>query len=131
MFKLISLKLLSAVATLALFAACVGPVQRPDYTAFKKSQPRSILALPPVNETSDVKATYGVLSQVTLPLAESGYYVIPGGPMEETFKNSALPPPPDIQEAAPAKLHDIFGADAALYMTVTQYGSVYQVLDST
>jgi hypothetical protein len=131
MFKLISLKLLSAVAMLALLSACAGPVQRPDYTAFKKSQPRSILALPPVNETSDVKATYGVLSQVTLPLGESGYYVIPVAPMEETFKHNGLTTPTDIQEVAPAKLHDIFGADAALYMKVTQYGSVYTVLDST
>ncbi|WP_207004569.1 DUF799 domain-containing protein [Trinickia mobilis] len=131
MFKLISLKSLSAVAMSGLLAACAGPAQRPDYTAFKKSQPRSILALPPVNETSDVKATHGVLSQVTLPLAESGYYVIPVGPMEETFKQNGLTTPTDIQEVAPAKLHDIFGADAALYVKVTQYGSVYAVLDST
>jgi hypothetical protein len=131
MFKLISLKLLSGFAVLALLAACAGPVQRSDYTAFKKSQPRSILALPPVNETSDVKATYGVLSQVTLPLAESGYYVIPVAPMEETFKHNGLTTPTDIQEVAPAKLQEIFGADAALYMKVTEYGTKYTLLDST
>ncbi|MCX4160306.1 MULTISPECIES: DUF799 domain-containing protein [Paraburkholderia] len=131
MFKLISLKLLSAAAVLTLLAACAGPAQRPDYTAFKKSQPRSVLVLPPINNTADVNATYGVLSQVTLPLAESGYYVIPVAPMEETFKHNGLTAATDIQQVAPAKLHDIFGADAALYMTVTQYGSVYTVLDST
>ncbi|MEQ5841051.1 DUF799 domain-containing protein [Paraburkholderia acidicola] len=131
MFKLISLKFLSAAAVLTLLAACAGPAQRPDYTAFKKSQPRSVLVLPPINDTADVKATYGVLSQVTLPLAESGYYVVPVAPMEETFKHNGLTTATDIQQVAPAKLHDIFGADAALYMKVTQYGSVYTVLDST
>ncbi|MGH8781866.1 DUF799 domain-containing protein [Paraburkholderia sp.] len=131
MFKHMSLKLLSAVSVLTLLAACAHPVQRPDYTAFRKSQPRSILVLPPVNETSDVKATFGLLSQVTEPLAESGYYVIPVAPMEETFKFNGLTAATDIQAVAPAKLRDIFGADAALYTKVTQYGSVYKVIDST
>jgi hypothetical protein len=131
MFKHISLKLLSAISALSLLAACAHPVQRPDYTAFKKSQPRSILVLPPVNDTSDVKATFGLLSQETLPLAEAGYYVIPVAPMEETFKYNGLTNATDIQAVSPAKLQDIFGADAALYTKVSQYGSVYQVIDST
>jgi len=121
---------LSSVSLLALLAACAGPVQPPDYTAFKKSKPRSVLVLPPVNETSDVNATYGVLSQLTLPLAESGYYVIPVAPMEETFKHNGLTTPTDIQAVSPGKLRDIFGSDAALYAKVTQYGSSYQVFDS-
>jgi hypothetical protein len=133
MFKIIKVSLLKSLcagAMLALLAACAGPTQRPDYTAFKRSQPRSILVLLPVNETSDVKATYGLLSQMTLPLAEAGYYVVPVAPMEETFKYNGLTTPTDIQGVTPAKLRDIFGADAALYTKVKQYGSVYAVLDS-
>ncbi|ACR32120.1 DUF799 domain-containing protein [Burkholderia glumae] len=130
MLQRISIKLLSAVALLAMLAACAGPVQRLDYTAFKRSQPKSILVLPPVNNTNDVKASFGVLSQVTQPLAESGYYVVPVGPMEETFKYNGLTSPNDIAEVSPAKLREIFGADSALYMTVTRYGTTYQVIDS-
>ncbi|MGS1001977.1 DUF799 domain-containing protein [Burkholderia glumae] len=130
MLQRISIKLLSAVALLAMLAACAGPVQRLDYTAFKRSQPKSILVLPPVNNTNDVKASFGVLSQVTQPLAESGYYVVPVGPMEETFKYNGLTSPNDIAEVSPAKLCEIFGADSALYMTVTRYGTTYQVIDS-
>ncbi|MFP3711841.1 DUF799 family lipoprotein, partial [Paraburkholderia sp. SIMBA_009] len=37
----------------------------------------------------------------------------------------------EIQGTSPAKLREIFGADAALYTKITKYGSVYQVLDST
>ncbi|RFU47322.1 DUF799 domain-containing protein [Paraburkholderia sp. DHOC27] len=132
MFKRASLRLLSAAALLGMLAACAGPAQQlTDYTAFKKSQPRSILVLPPVNETPDVKASYGMLSQMTKPLAESGYYVIPVGLMDETFKQNGLTTASNMQDIAPAKLRQIFGADAALYTTVTKYGSVYQVVDST
>lgn len=131
MLKVISLKLLSVVSVLGLLAACAGPAQHVDYTAFKRSQPRSILVLPPLNETSDVQATSGMLSQMTLPLAEAGYYVMPVALMDETFRQNGLTTPADIQQVAPAKLRGIFGADAALYTKVTEYGSVYTVIDST
>ncbi|KWA70840.1 hypothetical protein WL30_15350 [Burkholderia ubonensis] len=131
MFKTISFKLLSMLSIVVLLSACAQPAKRPDYAAFKKSQPRSILVLPPVNETNDVTATYGMLSQMTQPLAEAGYYVVPVAVMDETFKQNGLTNAAEIQGASPAKLREIFGADAALYSKVTQYGSVYQIIDST
>ncbi|CAN0623960.1 putative lipoprotein NMB1124/NMB1162 [Burkholderia multivorans] len=130
MFKFLSFKLLSVLSIVVLLSACAHQVRRPDYTAFKKSQPRSILVLPPVNETSDVAATYGMLSQMTLPLAESGYYVVPVAVMDETFKQNGLTNAAEIQGTPPAKLREIFGADAALYSKVTQYGTVYRILSS-
>ncbi|MDR6499266.1 hypothetical protein J2785_002419 [Burkholderia ambifaria] len=130
MFKTLSFKLMSVLSIVALLSACAHPVKRPDYTAFKKSQPRSILVLPPINETSDVAATYGVLSQMTLPLAESGYYVVPVAVMDETFKQNGLTNAAEIQGTSPAKLREIFGADAALYSKVSQYGTVYRILAS-
>ena len=131
MIKFVSFKLASMLAIITFLAACVVPAkQQRDYTAFKNSQPRSILLLPPLNETSDVQATYGMLSQMTQPVAEAGYYVVPVAVMDETFKQNGLTEPTDIQAVAPSKLREIFGADAALYSTVTQYGSVYKVLDS-
>ncbi|KDB05787.1 protein of unknown function DUF799 [Burkholderia sp. lig30] len=130
MFKFLSFKLLPLLSIVTLLSACAQPVKRPDYTAFKKSQPRSILVLPPVNETSDVAATYGMLSQMTAPLAESGYYVVPVAVMDETFKQNGLANAAEIQGTPPAKLREIFGADAALYSKVTQYGTVYRILSS-
>lgn len=85
MFKSLSFKLMSVLSLVALLSACAQPVKRPDYTAFKKSQPRSILVLPPLNETSEVGATYGMLSQMTLPLARIRYTV----PYCDTFVYSA------------------------------------------
>ncbi|HDR9284263.1 TPA: DUF799 domain-containing protein [Burkholderia vietnamiensis] len=131
MFKTLSFKLMSVLSLVALLSACAQPVKRADYTAFKNSHPRSILVLPPINETTDVGATYGVLSQMTLPLAESGYYVVPVAVMDETFKQNGLTNAAEIQGTSPAKLREIFGADAALYTKITKYSSVYQVLDST
>jgi len=127
-------RLLTWLATLGvvmMFAGCAANrPQQVDYAAFKESRPRSILVLPPLNESPDIKATYGMLSQATFPLAESGYYVLPVALVDETFRQNGLTTPGDIHEVAPAKLRDIFGADAALYMKVTSYGSRYQVISS-
>ncbi len=122
---------IAVLALVALLAGCVAPQRNVDYAAFRESQPASILVLPPLNTSVDVAATAAVLSQATLPLAESGYYVIPVAVMEETFKQNGLTTPDEIHELPVAKLREIFGADAVLYMTVKQYGSSYAVLASS
>lgn len=114
-----------------LLTGCAVPQQQVDYAAFRESRPASILILPPLNESLEVQASNAVLAQATLPLAESGYYVIPVAVMAETFRQNGLTTPADIQNVSATKLHDIFGADAALYMTVKNYGSSYAVFAST
>ncbi len=130
MFKIDSIKSWLVLPVVALLAACAQPVKHADYTAFKNSRPHSILVLPPENGTTDVHATNGLLSQMTMPIAEAGYYVVPVGVMTETFKQNGLTTASDIQETSPDKLRAIFGADAALYTKITQYGTVYHVIDS-
>lgn len=123
-------RLFAAAAVAVLAAGCTVPRQNVDYSAFKESRPRSIVVLPPLNESPDVKATYSMLSQVTYPLAESGYYVLPVTLVDETFKQNGLTTAGDIHQVAPAKLREIFGADAALYITVSKYGTSYMIISS-
>jgi hypothetical protein len=117
-------------ASAFVFAGCATQSKQMDYTAYKESRPRSILVLPPVNNSPEVNATPSMLAQMSYPLAEAGYYVLPVALVSETFKQNGLSNPPDIHAVAPAKLKEIFGADAALYVTITKYGSTYTVLSS-
>ncbi|CFR16128.1 DUF799 domain-containing protein [Yersinia frederiksenii] len=118
-----------AVMMALLLTGCAKPVQH-DYSAFKQSKPKSILVLLPQNQSPEVAASHGMLSQVTLPLSEAGYYVLPVAVVEETFKQNGMTNAGDISAANPAKLHKIFGADAVLYITVVQYGTSYQIITS-
>ena len=112
-----------------LLAGCaVGPGY--DYSAFRESRPRSILVLPPLNDSPDVNATYSMYAQTTLPLAESGYYVLPVTLVDEAFRQNGLTAPADIQQVPLKKLREIFGADAALYIKVTHYGTKYMIISS-
>lgn len=123
-------KWISLLFSLLLLTACATPQQNYDYTALRQSRPRSILVLPPLNNSPDMRATYSFLSTVTQPLAESGYYVFPVALVDQTFKENGLVNPGEMHQAPLAKLREIFGADATLYITVTEYGSTYRVLSS-
>lgn len=120
----------AAVLAAVLFTGCATQSQPYDYTAFRQSHPASILVLPPLNNSPDVGATYSMLSQVTLPLAESGYYVFPVSLVDETFRQNGLHNPAEMHDVTPQKLREIFGADSALYITITQYGTSYSVISS-
>jgi len=130
MKKVLSRSLLLTAATV-LATGCAVPAKQTDYSAFRESRPKSILVLPPLNESPDARATYSMLSQATRPLAESGYYVLPVTLVDETFRQNGLTVPGEIHAVAPEKLREIFGADSALYITVTEYGTKYVVVSST
>lgn len=117
---------------LAMVMVFTGCATKPyDYTNFRAHPPRSILVLPPINESTDTRGTYGYLSTVTKPLAEMGYYVYPVAVVDQFMKENGLPTAGEMHQVPLDKIRDIFGADAVLYITVKQYGSKYQIITST
>jgi len=101
-----------------------------DYTNFRQHRPRSILVLPPLNNSTDVRGTYGYFSTVTRPLAEMGYYVFPIVIVDQFLKENGLPGPGEMHQAPLDKFAKIFGTDSVLYITLEQYGTKYHVLNS-
>ena len=124
------LKLAACLAPAVFFVGCATQKAPYDYTAFKAAKPRSIVVLPPLNNSPEVKATNSVYAQVTYPLAEAGYYVLPVAVVGETFKQNGLTNASDIHAVDIKKLDEIFGADAALYVTISNYGATYTVINS-
>ncbi len=118
------------LAFLALVLACAGCAAPYDYTAFKAHPPRSILVLPPLNHSTDVKGSYGYLSTVTRPLAEMGYYVFPVAEVDEFMKENGMPTAGEMHQAPLDKIGKIMGADTVLYITVNQYGTKYEIITS-
>jgi len=115
---------------LALLGACANEPIPPDHSALINHRPNSILVLPPLNSSVEENAVPAILASSSAPLAEMGYYVIPVTNMMETFAQNGLFTAADIHTVPPAKLREIFGADAALYMEVDKYGTRYIVIDS-
>lgn len=114
----------------ALTSACVSMPPAHDYTMFRSADPHSILVLPPLNKSTEVVAPYSVMAQLIAPIAESGFYVFPVAVVDQTFRNNGLTVASDIHTLPINKLQEIFAADAALYLTIEQYGTNYVILAS-
>lgn len=119
-----------AALALAALSACAAQPKVFDYTVFLEHTPRSILVLPPLDETPETDACYGYLSTVTYALAEQGYYVFPVALVDRMLRENGLPTAGEMHQAPLAKLREVFGADAVLYLTVDAWGTSFQVFDS-
>ena len=106
--------LVLAAALLASTLAGCATTKPYDYTNYRAYPPRSILVLPPVNESTDVRGTYGYLSTMTRPLAELGYYVYPVVLIDQFFKEQGMPMPGDMAQAPLGKIREIVGAIGCL-----------------
>jgi hypothetical protein len=115
---------------LLVFIAGCATTRPFDYSAFRKHRPRSILVLPPLNQTTDVNAPYIYLSTITRPLAECGYYVFPVAVIDAYMKENGLPSPEEMHGVTLKKIREIIGADAVLYVTIEEWGQKYVVVQS-
>ncbi len=127
------MKKMRFIAITALAIVMAGCAHKPvpyDYTAFALAKPATLLVLPPVNDSPEVKASPAIWAQATLPLSEAGYYVLPVTLVDETFRQNGIQTANDAQDIPREKLRDFFGADAAVYIKVTKYGTSYHVVSS-
>ena len=125
----ILLRLAGCAVLASILAGCASPKPY-DYTNYRAHPPRSILVLPPLNNSTDVKGTYSYLSTVTFPLAERGYYVFPVAVVDQFLKENGMPTPGEMHQVPLNKVAEIIGADAVMYITLEQYGSKYQLINS-
>jgi hypothetical protein len=124
------------LARIAVTLACAfvvmgcATVQERDDSFYREHMPRSILVLPPLNESVAVDAPYSYLSTISMPLGEAGYYVFPVAVVDAFMKDNGLPTPDEMHGVALAKLREVFGTDAVLYVVIEDWGQKYVLLSS-
>ena len=106
-------------------AACATQPEPSDYTSFRAESPRGILVLPALNNTVNVNAPDYFLSTLSVPLGERGYYVFPAHMVKRTLEENGLSDTGLIHQADTTRLGQIFGCDAALYVSIERWESQY------
>ncbi|WP_242342117.1 DUF799 domain-containing protein [Anaeromyxobacter terrae] len=117
----------AAAAILALLSAC-ATAPRKDYSKFVAAQPRAILIVPVVNKTVNVDAADYFLSTLPIPVAERGYYVFPVNLVKRLLEDDGLADAALVHGADPGRLCALFGADAALYVSIEKWEAKYLVV---
>ncbi len=118
-----------AVLFAALLTGCATTAP-PDLQAFKEAAPKSILVVPAINKTLDVDAPNYLLSTLTVPLAEKGYYVFPVNTAKMVLEQEGLYEGEQIHAQSPETLTKMFNADAVLYVTINRWDAQYLVIDT-
>lgn len=110
-----------------------GCVAQPDYhyAKFFENHPRSILVLPPFNESTAVDAPILFNTTVSQPFGEKGYYVFPVFLTKDILIDMGLSDEGLLKEASFQTFKDVFGADAVLYVTVKEWVTTYLAISSS
>jgi hypothetical protein len=126
--KLSSIKLL--ILMLILSSCATAPPQR-ENSRFRDASPRSILIVPVINRSVDISAPDYLLSTMTIPLAEKGYYVFPVNMVKRVLEDDGLSDANLVHSAPAERLGSLFGADSILYVTIESWDAKYYVIGTT
>lgn len=122
----------ACLATTLLLTGCASnPAAKQDLSAFNAAKPRSILVVPAANKSLDVDAPNYLLSTLTVPLAERGYYVFPVHTAKTVLEQEGFYDGDQIQKQPPEALARLFGADAVLFVTINRWDAQYAVVATT
>ena len=122
--------LLPLLAFLLLSVGCAAAPPKKDYTAFRAANPRSILVIPVVNNTTNVEAPGLFLSTLPIPVVERGYYVFPMNMVKRVLEDEGLADPNLVHMADTGRLCNLFGADAVLYVSIEAWTAQYLVIST-
>lgn len=125
-----AIKLLLCGLAVALSGCVSAPVKK-DLSAFNTAAPRSILVVPAINKTLDVDAPNYLLSTMTIPLAEKGFYVFPVNTAKFILEQEGFYEGEQIHNQPPEVLANLFGADAVLYVTIKRWDAQYALITTT
>jgi hypothetical protein len=113
-----------------LLTGCATQQAKTDLSAFNAAKPRSILVVPAANKSLDVDAPNYLLTTLTVPLAEKGYYVFPVHTARTVLEQEGFFDGDQVQKQPPEMLARLFGADAVLFVTINRWDAQYAVLST-
>lgn len=125
------LNLMSCLLLAALTGCAATPPVKKDLSAFNTAAPRSILVVPAINKSLDVDAPNYLLSTLTVPLAEKGFYVFPVNTAKFVLEQEGFYEGERIHQQPPETLAQLFGADAVLYVTIKRWDAKYALITTT
>jgi len=128
-----NITLLGFILSTLIFTGC-GPTYVTKGTEFPKmyeQQPRSILILPPMNESTDAEAKDYYMTTTEMPFALMGYYTFPTEMVADIMKQEGVYDTEVLYNLPLDKYYEYFGADTVLFTRIKKWDVSYMVIEST
>jgi hypothetical protein len=119
--------------TLAFLCGCAGPkmvTKGEKFPLMYEEAPRSILILPPMNESTAAEAKDYYSSTIEEPISYWGYYIFPYEVTTDILKMEGIYDTEVLKDTPLSKFREYFGADAVLFTTIKKWDLAYLVLAS-
>lgn len=104
-----------------------GPKEDP-YPLLTQQQPRTILVLPAINESTAADAPDYYSVTIAPLLSAKGYYVMPQEITTEILRAEGITDGRQLEGVTPAKFGQLFGADAVLFVHIKEWDTNYYVI---
>ena len=91
------------------------------YPGMYNEQPVSVLIMPPINRSTNVEAKEYFHATLNVPIANSGFYVIPPFLSMEILKRESAYDSELFLNQSLDKFNEIFGADIALFTIIHKW----------
>jgi len=108
-----------------LLSACVSKkqsaTQAETYKSMYEEKPVTVLIMPPINRTEHVEAKDMFHSTLSMPICNTGYYVIPPFLSMEILKSESAYDAELFLDAPLAKFGEVFGADMVLFTIINNW----------
>ena len=121
-------------SAIAFFLSACGPAMTTkgaEFPLMYQEQPRSLLILPPMNESTDAQAKDYYMTTVEMPFALMGYYTFPVEMVSEIMKQEGVYDTELLYNLPMGKFKEYFGADAVLLTRIKKWDLSYMVLASS
>lgn len=102
-----------------------------EFPKMYEQQPRSLLILPPMNESTAAEAKAYYMTTIEMPLALAGYYVFPMEMVSDIMKQEGVYDTELLYNMPLDKFYAYFGADAVLFTHIEKWDVAYAVVASS
>jgi len=123
---------LALTISILTFTGC-GPAYITKGVAFPKmynQKPKSLLILPPMNESTDAEAKDYYMTTTEMPFALMGYYTFPTEMVSDIMKQEGIYDTELLYNMPLNKFYEYFGADAVLFTKIKKWDVSYMVIAS-
>ena len=101
-----------------------------EFPKMYSESPRSLLVLPPMNQSTDAEAKDYYMTTIEQPFALMGYYVFPVEMVSDIMKQEGVYDTELLYQMPVNKFQEYFGADAVLFTHIKMWNVSYMVIAS-
>jgi len=127
------LTLLTLITSMFILSGCGASyvTKGTEFPKMYEQAPRSILILPPMNESTDAEAKDYYMTTTEMPFALMGYYTFPTEMVSDIMKQEGVYDTEVLYNMPLDKYYEYFGADAVLFTRIKKWDVSYMVLASS